>query len=137
MSRFLCVIAAVALPLAATAGPVETFRSICFAHLSDPAAIEKAAKKAGFDMTPLGQGSAMGARAKTDETVQINAFTSHKFECAVTTSDVADPAALGAKFFTALGLNAKGSKARAKANGQTYTFMHDTKGGEAFVVFAD
>lgn len=121
----------------AIAGPIDTFRSLCMSHLGDPAAIAQAGKAAGFTLTEIGAGSFMGSRDSTDESLQINAFTSHKFECAVTTSDVADPNALRDQFFQSIGIPHNSGEARGAVAGRTYTFKHDTNGGEALVVFAD
>lgn len=125
------------LATSAAADPIATFRATCMGALGNPAAIAQAGTAAGFQMTEIGAGSFMGSRASTDESLQINAFTSHKFECAVTTSDVADPNAFRDQFFQAIGIAHNGGEARGAVAGQTYTFKHDTNGGEALVVFAD
>ena len=119
------------------ADPIATFRTLCVNNVGNPAAIEQAGSNAGFGMTPLGNDSYMGSRNSTDEALQINAFTQHAFECAVTTSDVADPSTLRDSFFQTLGLSHKNGQARGTVDGRTYTFLHDTNGGEAFVVFAN
>lgn len=121
----------------ATADPVSTFRTLCMANLGNPAAIEQAGKSAGFQMLELGTNSFMGTRDSTDETLQINAFSSHKFECAVTTSDVTDPNAFRDTFFAAIGIAHTNGTPTGSVAGQTYTFTHDTNGGEALVVFAN
>ncbi len=79
----------------------------------------------------------MGVRKKTDETLQINVATNHKFECAVTTSDMANPEQVRASFFKSLGLKPKGATAKGTIGGTTYTFLHDTRGGEAFVMYSN
>ena len=122
---------------AAQADPITTFRQICMANLGQPAAAIKAGKSDGFNMTSLAANSSMGFKGSSDESVQINVATRHAFECAVTTSDMANPSAVTRQFFEALGLTGKGGKAKGKVGGKTYTFLHDTKGGEAFVVYAD
>jgi hypothetical protein len=127
-----------ALPAVVQAGPVETFHALCVKHLSDPAAIVAAAKKAGFKMTSVGANNFIGDRKKTDESVQINAFTQHKFECAVTTSDVADPKALYAQFMASVGIaKPRHNPSSAKINGKKYSFLYDTTGGEALIVYAE
>lgn len=120
----------------AIAGPVETFQSLCMGNIGNPAKIEAAAKKAGFKMTSLAPNSAMGMRRATDESIQINAFTKHKFECAVTTSK-GNSATLRESFFQSIGAKHKRGVATGKINNVKYTFLHDPKGGEAFVVFSD
>lgn len=138
LAKVLKLCAMAAFPAAAHSGVVETFHSLCFAHLSDPAAIVSAAKKAGFTMTPISNASFIGTRKKTDESVQINAFTKHKFECAVTTSDVADPKALYAKFTASVGIaKPRHNPSWVKINGKKYFFLFDTSGGEALIVYAD
>ena len=126
-----------ALASSAAAGPIDTFRSLCMSNLGNPTAIAQAGKVAGFDLIELGAGSFMGSRDSTDESLQINAFTSNKFECAVITSDVADPTAFRDQFFQSIGIPHSGGEARGTVAGQSYTFKHDTNGGEALVVFAN
>lgn len=116
------------------AGPVETFQGLCMAHLDDVAGLRRAAQAQGFDLTELGPESFMGMRARTDESVQVNVFTKAAFECAVTTSDVADPEALRAQFFAALGISSPKSQVKAKIKGRSYSIKFDTKGGEALVI---
>lgn len=125
------------LATSAAADPIDTFRTLCMNHLGDPAAIEQAGTAAGFQMLELQPDSYMGSRDSTDETLQINAFSSHKFECAVTTSDVADPDAFRETFFAAIGIPHRNGTATGSVAGQSYTFSHDTNGGEALVVFAN
>lgn len=74
------------------------------------------------------------ACARTDESVQVNVFTKAAFECAVTTSDVADPEALRAQFFAALGISSPKSQVKAKIKGRSYSIKFDTNGGEALVI---
>ncbi len=121
----------------AHADVIDTFRGTCLTGIGNADGIRTLGAKMGFDMTKLSAGSYMGNKSSTDESLQINAFTSHKFECAVTTSDVADPKALEARFFQAIGLKPSGSKASGRVNGTTYTFAYNTHGGEALVVYAD
>lgn len=116
------------------AGPVETFQGLCMAHLEDVAGLRRAAQAQGFDLTDLSPTSFMGMRDSSDESIQVNAFTRAAFECAVTTSDVADPEALRAQFFTALGISTKKSQVKAKIQGRSYAIKFDTKGGEALVI---
>ncbi len=130
-------IALICLASGAQADAIQTFRQLCLANAGNPAAIITAGKKAGFDMTPLAKNSAMGMRTKTDESLQVNVFTKHKFECAVTTSDIQNPEKVSSEFFGALGLKPRRGQAKASVGGKRYTFMHDTKGGEAFVMFAN
>lgn len=122
---------------AAAADPIETFRALCMANLGNPAGIEQAGKSAGFNMMELAPNSFMGSRDSTDESLQINAFSSHAFECAVTTSDVADANAFRDAFFAAIGVPHSNGTAKGSVGGQSYTFMHDTNGGEALVVYAN
>jgi hypothetical protein len=106
-------------------------------NLRNPAAIAQAGKAAGLDPMEIGAGSIMGLRDSTDESLQINAFTSNNIECAVTTSDVADPTTFRDHFFQSIGIPHSGGEARGTVAGQSYTFKHDTNGGEALVVFAN
>ena len=129
-------VSAVLAASAVHAGSIDTFRQFCVANAGDPQAIANAGKKAGFKMTSA-VGGMMGFRKKTDESLQVNVATKHKFECAVTTSDMANPGQVSADFFKSLGLKPKGATAKGSIGGKTYTFLHDTRGGEAFVMFAD
>lgn len=139
LSRTLSPVAVGMLFLASpvSADAIATFQSICMNNLGNPAAIAQAGTAAGFALVEIGTDSFMGSRASTDETLQINAFTSNKFECAVTTSDVADPDAFRDRFFQSIGIAHNSGEARGAVAGQTYTFKHDTNGGETLVVFAN
>lgn len=119
------------------AGPIATFQTLCMPNLSAPSAIKAAGTAAGFEMMELATDSYLGTRDSTDETLQINAFTRHKFECAVTTSDVADANAFRDSFFAAIGISHANGTGTGTVAGQSYTFSHDTNGGEALVVFAN
>jgi len=118
-----------------TASPRDTSRSLCMSNLGNPAAIAQAGEAAVFDPMEIGAGSVKGSRDSTDESLQI--FTSNNFECAVTTSDVADLTAFRDQFFQSIGIPHSGGEARGTVAGQSYTFKHDTNGGEALVVFAN
>ncbi len=118
----------------AFADPVETFRGLCMAQLDNVPALRAAAQKQGFKITDLGANSFMGARKRTDESIQVNVFTKARFECAVTTSDVADPEALRARFFSALGVQTRKSRVKAQIQGRSYVISFDTQGGEAMVI---
>lgn len=136
MKRVLATsIALACLSTGVQADSIKTFRQLCLANAGNPSAIMAAGKKAGFDMTKIGESSAMGLRKKTDESLQINVFTNHAFECAVTTSDMANPDQVGAAFFKSLGLKPKRGQAKGSVGGQSYTFKHDSEGGEAFVMY--
>lgn len=136
--RQIVLAAAVTLaPAWVAADSIDTFRSLCLPTLGDTAATKRAAEQAGFDVFELEPDSFLGSRTATDETLQVNVATRHTFECAVTTSDMANPADVTARFFAMLGLTPRGAKASGSVNGERYTFMHDTNDGEAFVVFAD
>ena len=104
-------------------------------NLGNPAAIAQAGEAAVFDPMEIGAGRVKGSRDSTDESLQI--FTSNNFECAVTTSDVADLTAFRDQFFQSIGIPHSGGEARGTVAGQSYTFKHDTNGGEALVVFAN
>ncbi len=125
------------IPFSVQAGSIGTFRQLCVANAGDPAAIAAAGTKAGFRMSKMAAGKAMGFRKSTDESLQVNVATKHKFECAVTTSDMANPEQVGADFFKSLGLTPKRGTAKGKIGGKTYTFLHDTRGGEAFVMYSN
>ncbi|MEO8530829.1 MAG: hypothetical protein ABI459_06380 [Deltaproteobacteria bacterium] len=122
---------------AAQADPIATFKQLCMQNLGNSSGAIKAGKKVGFTMITMGPGASMGFRNSTDESLQVNVATRHKFECTVTTSDMANPNAVADRFFAELGLTGRKGKAAGKIGGKTYTFMHDTKGGEAFVVYSD
>jgi hypothetical protein len=137
MKKLIAVFTMCLLGTAANADTIGTFKKTCLAHLGNPSAIIKAGSRNGFKKSlDLGGLGWIGSNKKTDLTLQVNAFTKHKFECAVTSPDVNDPKALGAAFFSELGLKPKRGAATGKVNGVTYVFMHDTKGGEALVVYA-
>ena len=119
----------------ALADPVATFRGLCMAHLDDVPALRAAATKQGFAPTDLGPNAFMGLRQKTDEGIQVNAFTRAAFECAVTTSDVANPETLRRQFFDALGIDTPKSEVAVQIGGRAYRVRFDTKGGEALVIF--
>ncbi len=121
---------------AVQAGSIDTFRQFCVANAGQPQAIADAGTKAGFRMTSAA-GGVMGFRKATDESLQVNVATKHKFECAVTTSDMANPEKVSADFFKSLGLTPRGATAKGSIGGTTYTFLHDTKGGEAFVMYSN
>ena len=122
---------------AAAADPIKTFQTACMANAGDVAAIEATIKRAGFKVQELAPGSFIGARKSSDETVQVNVFTKHKFECAVTTSDMKNPKDVSKTFFETLGLKPRRGKATGRIGGKKYTFLHDTNGGEAFVMYAN
>ncbi len=121
----------------AHADAINTFKTLCFENAGSVAAIRKAATNHGFKVNKLGKNSYLGTRASTDERVQINVFTKHSFECAVTTSDMPRPRRISREFLKSLGLNGNKGRARTVIDGRSYTVLHDTKGGEAFVIFAD
>lgn len=123
--------------LPAHADPIETFRALCLPQIGNPAAIKRAARRAGFEMQDMGRNSFFGFRKSTNESLQINVATRHQFECAVTSPDMPNPNAVRARFFDSLGLKPRGQTARGTLNNTTYTFLHDTNQGEAFVVYAD
>jgi hypothetical protein len=123
------------LATSALADPVATFRGLCMAHLDDVPALRSAAAKQGFGPTDLGPNAFIGMRKKTDESIQVNAFTRAAFECAVTTSDVADPETPRRKFFAALGIDTPKSEVAVKIGRRAYRIKFDTKGGEALVIF--
>lgn len=140
--RYTILIILCFLSVPAMADPVKTFSNLCFANLGNPTAIIRAGKRAGFRMTSLGSpSSSMGMRNRTDESLQVNVFTQHAFECAVTTSDVDNPSALAKEFFDRLGL--RGRKrgkiwtAAGRVSGKKYVFVLDTNSGEALVVYSD
>lgn len=133
----LTIAASSMLAASASADAIDTFRQICVANAGNVAAIVDAGNRAGFSLSPFSGNSHMGVRTSTDESLQINVATSHSFECAVTTSDMQNPQAVNQRFFKSLGLTPRGGTARGVLNGKTYTFLHDTKGGEAFVIYAD
>ncbi|MCX8508082.1 MAG: hypothetical protein ORN49_04250 [Rhodobacteraceae bacterium] len=126
---------------AASADPIKTFKALCLAHPGDTGAIVAAGKKAGF--VPMSLGSDMdkntfiGEKKSTGEALEVNAFTSHSFECALAVDDMQNPEAVRAAFFKAIGLPTDDITARGTIGGKTYTFLHDTNGGETFVMFAD
>lgn len=122
---------------AASADAISSFRSLCLANAGDAAAIKSAGDRAGFKMREIGSNSFMGFNTRIDQSLQINAFTRNKFECAVTTSDMGGDRAVASKFFGALGLTQRQGQARGKIGGDTYTFKHDGRGGEAFVMFSN
>lgn len=124
-------------PGLSSADAIDTFKSLCLPYLQDLEGTKAAARKAGFTFTPFGDQGLFGARPGTDESIQVNVATSHPYECAVTTSDMPDPASVAARFFAELGLNPSGNKAYGQIKGQRYTFLHDSDGGEAFVVFKE
>ena len=131
------ILAALSLLMAtsAMADPVATFRGLCMAHLDNVPALRAAAAKQGFAPTDLGPNAFMGLRQKTDESIQVNAFTRAAFECAVTTSDVANPETLRRQFFGALGIDTPKSEVAVKIGGRAYRVRFDTNGGEALVIF--
>jgi hypothetical protein len=131
------VLATVLAGASARADVIDEFQALCLSHLDQPAGSKKAAAKRGYAPVDLGKGSFMASNRKIDTTLQVNAFTRHSYECAVTTSDVADPKALKARFFQSLGVKAKGNRVAAKVGSQTYTFEFNTTGGEALVVYRD
>ncbi|MBK5933270.1 hypothetical protein C8N32_109129 [Rhodovulum imhoffii] len=133
---FACTIALGFMTQFAQAGAIDTFRQICVSNAGNPSAIIAAGNKAGFGMEKMAVG-AIGFRTKTDESLQVNVATKHKFECAVTTSDMANFEQVRADFFKSLGLKPKRGTARGIIGGKTYTFLHDTRGGEAFVMFSN
>lgn len=138
MRKFAIILAMVALPVAGQAADsTQTFRQLCMAHAGDTAAIRKAAVKAGFKVMDLGPNVFMGMRDKTDESVQVNMATRHRFECAVTTSSKGNAKANEAAFFGSLGLTPTRRQAKGRIGGTPYTFLYDPKDGEAFVIYAD
>ena len=116
---------------------VQSFISLCHQNLDAPEAIARTATSQGFNILPgLGAlGETIGLRKATDESVQINVATKHAFECAVTTSDVSNPAALRDEFFSAVGLPTGRSQVEATINGNNYFYRFDSNGGEALVVY--
>jgi len=139
MLKHVSIAWAVLLVLASTASAdvVKTFSSTCLQNLGNPAAIEKSAKKQGFTDSSLNElfDGYIGERKKTDETVQVNIASKNSFECAVTTSDVANAEEVRMRFFQSLGISTKKSEVAAKVGDQRYTFKFDTQGGEALVVY--
>ena len=113
----------------------ETFKTMCLNNIDQPQKIIEAGNRAGFNMRSLAPESAMGFRLSSDESLQVNAFTRKDFECAVTTSDISDPASVTRAFFAMLGITHRGNVGTKTINGTQYSFLHDTNGGEAFVVF--
>lgn len=121
----------------AIADPIDTFKSICFKNAGNVAAIRADITKNGYKIEELKKDSFMGYLASTDESVQVNAFTNKSFECAVTTSDMRGARRLKKRFFREMGLNTKEITPTAVIAGTTYTFFHNTKGGEAFVMYVE
>ena len=136
MKQLLTALAIMSLSSAAHADVIDTFKTVCMSDLGNPAAIAKRGSAKGFKMNNLSGDAWMGFNKKIDQSLQINAFTKNSFECAVTTSDVSDPNALRKEFFSGLGLKDRKGVAKGKIGGKTYYFKHDTKGGEALVVYA-
>ncbi|WP_217642090.1 hypothetical protein [Aliiroseovarius crassostreae] len=124
---------------------VSTFMQTCNAQLGNPSGIVQAAQQIGFS-GGLGSSDAQVSEIiggqllfnpALDQTVQVNVATSNAFECAVTTSDVADPLALKAEFYEAVGVKGNRNMVNASINGKAYTYKFDTRGGEALVVFSN
>ncbi|MFD2172623.1 hypothetical protein [Rhodobacter lacus] len=122
---------------------VETFGALCAAHLDDPAGIANAARARGFGPSALSGSQLLGPSAyiarnsALNQSVQVNVTTPHGFECAVTGADVAAPELLRQAFFAAQGLAGSASTAQKVVNGKRYTFVFNTNGGEALVVYRD
>jgi hypothetical protein len=121
----------------AQADAIDSFFRHCVNNAPDVSAIANSAANAGFQITEIGANARLGLRRSSDETIQVNVATQHRFECAVTTSDMPNPAQVTETFFTRLGLSPRRGRAQGTIGGQSYTFMHDTNGGEAFVMYID
>ena len=119
----------------AYAGPIDTFKEVCLNNAGNTAAIREAINAQGFEIKNYKNGAFVGFRKSTDESVQVNVFTKHAFECAVTTSDIKQPRKIKKQFFKELGLKPSFGKASGSLGGKSYTFVHNTKGGEAFIMY--
>jgi hypothetical protein len=125
--------------LPASADMVDTFKSICLAHLDDPAGVQKAARSAGFKggllAEVMGKDAYIAFHDETAETVMLNVATPHEFDCAITSPDLPGPEKLRQTFFASLGIKTGKSMVKAKVGGKQYTFKFDTYDGEALVVY--
>ncbi len=115
---------------------IDTFLGTCNQALGDVDQIRSLAQARGFVEQPQFQPliSGNGALLENEslgQTIQLNVATGFKFECAVTTDDVANPKWFGNAFYSAVGGTTK------EVNGKTYGYLHDTKGGETLVVFSN
>ncbi|WP_394153442.1 hypothetical protein [Loktanella salsilacus] len=132
-------VSAMAVPtsVAETGDVVATFRTVCLNNLGDVQATRSTATALGFQPMADDNGGFALLNAGTDQTVQVNYMTNRRFECAVTTSDAADPATLRSAFFGLVGArNVKeGTTVASTINGKSFTFAYDTSGGEALVMY--
>lgn len=116
---------------------IKTFMTHCLAGAPNVAAIRSSAKKAGFTFVAFGPNAFLGSRTATDESLQLNVASSHSFECAVTTSSARNSTAVRAAFFDTLGVAQRGGVGTLIKNGKRYTVLHNSAGGEAFVISSD
>ncbi len=115
---------------------IETFKDVCLATApSFDGAVEAAKRRGIVKYLPLGKAQ-LGSNA--DNSVSVQVEPNH--ECAVTTPNyTADATALRAEFIEAVskatGAQVSGTKVpfTAEIKGAKFIFMHDRRGGEAFV----